>query len=87
MIYGFVSNLKIEDGEADVAVPFVDEPGADHYAPVGLGFEFDTGGHVFQLNFTNAKGIMPTDYLPYTFSNWGDGQWRIGFTISRLFNL
>lgn len=72
---------------ADMSLPFTDDVGPDRYVPFGLGFEFDTGGHVFQLNFTNARGIMPTDYLPYTFSNWADGQWRIGFTISRLFNL
>lgn len=55
--------------------------------PLGIGLEFDTGGHVFQLNFTNATGIVETDYIPYTQSNWGDGEFRMGFTISRLFNL
>lgn len=75
---------------ADVAVPFIqDVPDArsSHQIPIGIGFEFDTGGHIFQVNLTNATGIMPTDYLPYTFSNWGDGQFRLGFTISRMFNL
>jgi hypothetical protein len=72
---------------ADFAAPLVDEAGVDRFAPFGIGFEFDTGGHVFQLNFTNARGIMPTDYLPYTQSDWGEGQFRMGFTISRLFNL
>ena len=73
----------------DFALPFINEAqnAPKHYAPVGIGFEFDTGGHVFQLNFTNATGLMPTDYIPYTLSNWGDGQFRIGFTISRIFNL
>jgi hypothetical protein len=60
---------------------------AKYYPPIGIGLAFDTGGHVFQLNFTNAAGIMPTDYIPYTRSNWLDGQFRIGFTISRIFNL
>ena len=60
---------------------------ANYQIPIGLGLEFDTGGHVFQLNFTNTTGIMPTDYIPYTRSNWLDGQFRIGFTISRIFNL
>ena len=60
---------------------------ANYQTPFGIGFEFDTGGHVFQLNFTNAPGIMPTDYIPYTRSDWAEGQFRIGFTISRIFNL
>lgn len=57
------------------------------YPILGLGLEIDTGGHVFQLNLTNATGIMETDFLPYTTSNWADGEFRFGFTISRLFNL
>ncbi len=60
---------------------------ANYQVPFGIGLEFDTGGHVFQLNFTNATGIMPTDYIPYTRSDWAEGQFRIGFTISRIFNL
>ncbi len=58
-----------------------------HYPFLGLGLEFDTGGHVFQLHFTNSRGIAETDFLPGTTSNWLDGQFRLGFTISRLFNL
>lgn len=59
-----------------------------YYPAVGVGFEWETGGgHVFQLNLTNATGIAETDYIPYTQSNWSDGQYRLGFTISRLFTL
>lgn len=58
------------------------------YPALGIGFEFETGGgHIFQVNLTNAMGIMETDYIPYTTSNWADGEFRIGFTISRLFKL
>lgn len=60
----------------------------DYYPCIGIGFEFDTsGGHVFQVNLTNSQAIQETDYIPYTRSNWGDGQFRLGFTISRLFNM
>lgn len=74
---------------ADLTVPFNDRRTADagYYYPFGFGFEFDTGGHIFQLNFTNATGIMETDYIPYTTTSWGEGEFRLGFTISRLFNL
>ena len=58
-----------------------------YYPPIGIGLEIDTGGHVFQINFTNAGGIMETDYIPYTTSDWSKGQFRLGFTISRTFNL
>ncbi len=59
----------------------------NYYPAIGLGLEFETGGHVFQLNFTNATGIQETDYIPYTRSSWLDGGFRIGFMISRVFNL
>jgi hypothetical protein len=73
----------------DITLPFVQERGADtgYYPAVGLGLEIDTGGHVFQVNLTNATGIMETDFIPYTTSSWFDGEFRLGFTISRLFNL
>jgi hypothetical protein len=62
--------------------------GIDYTIPFGVGLEFDTsGGHVFQINVTNSRGISETDYIPYTTSNWGDGEFRLGFTISRLFSL
>ena len=59
-----------------------------YYPPLGIGLEWETGGgHVFQLNFTNATGIEQTDYIPYTQSNWLDGEYRLGFTIARQFRI
>jgi len=55
--------------------------------PVALGVEFDTGGHTFQLNFTNSRGFGEAQYIPSTTSNIADGQFRFGFTISRVFKL
>ena len=74
---------------ADVTVPFSNTITSDngYSIPVGFGLEWDTGGHVFQLNFTNATGLFETDYIPYTITSWGEGEFRMGFTISRWFNL
>ena len=74
---------------ADVTFPFSDYRITENgfYPALGIGLEIDSGGHLFQLNFTNATGIMETDFIPYTTSNWLDGEFRFGFTISRLFNL
>lgn len=74
----------------DATIPFDNlrlTTGNGYYIPLGIGFEFDTGGHVFQINLTNTRGIEPSDYIPYTTSNWGEGQFRIGFTISRAFRM
>lgn len=54
---------------------------------LGVGLEIDTGGHVFQINFTNAKAIFETDYIPNNRDTWGNGEVGLGFTISRIFNL
>jgi hypothetical protein len=71
---------------ADATFLLADRPDG-FYTPMGIGLEIDTGGHIFQLNFTNATGIIENDYIPYTTSNWGDKEFRLGFTISRTFNL
>ncbi len=74
---------------ADLTVPFSENRTTENgfYPALGIGFEFETGGHVFQVNFTNARAIVETDFIPYTTSDWGDGEFRLGFTVSRLFNL
>ena len=74
---------------ADANVPFsaMRTKSNGFYPAIGVGLEMETGGHIFQLNFTNATGITETDYIPYTRSNWLDGQFRLGFTISRTFKL
>ncbi len=89
---GFASRIqltKVFGFLIDATFPFSERRTAanGYYPAIGLGLEIDTGGHVFQVNLTNATGIMETDYVPYTTSNWGDGQYRLGFTISRVFNL
>ena len=71
---------------ADATFLLADRP-EGFYTPMGIGLEIDTGGHIFQVNFTNATGIIENDYIPYTTSNWGDNEFRLGFTISRIFNL
>lgn len=57
------------------------------YDPLGVGFEILTAGHVFRLNFTNATEILENRFIPRTISTWGKGQFRWGFTISRMFTL
>jgi len=54
--------------------------------PLGFGAEFETGGHVFTLNITNAPGISQVNSLSNTEQSYGRGQFRLGFTISRMFD-
>ena len=64
-----------------------DNTAVPYYMPLGIGVEIETGGHVFQMNYTNTSGIIANDYVPNSASNWLDGEFKIGFTISRVFNL
>ncbi len=57
------------------------------FHPLALGVEFDTGGHIFQLNFSNSRGFGEAQYIPSTFSDFMEGQFRFGFSISRVFKL
>lgn len=54
--------------------------------PLGFGIEVQTGGHVFTLNITNANAVSEINYLNQTRSSYGGGQYRLGFTISRMFD-
>lgn len=57
------------------------------YNPFSLGFEMETGGHVFSLFFTNASGLVENNYLPATTDAWSKAQVKFGFSISRTFAL
>jgi len=61
--------------------------GNGFYDPLGAGIEIETGGHVFTINVTNARAVSEINYLNDTQSNFAKGQFRIGFTISRMFDL
>ncbi|MBA2422373.1 MAG: hypothetical protein H0V61_04035, partial [Chitinophagales bacterium] len=56
-----------------------------YFDPLSLGVEIETGGHVFTINFTNSTGLLENCFLPFTRSNWLDGQFRLGFNIARNF--
>ncbi|TVQ12748.1 MAG: hypothetical protein EA361_10665 [Bacteroidetes bacterium] len=52
-----------------------------------IGFDFDTGGHVFQLHFTNSQPMFERAFLTETRGNWIDGDIYFGFNITRVFGL
>lgn len=54
---------------------------------LSLGFDLETGGHVFQVFLTNSSSINETAVIPYTESKWSKGQIRLGFNISRVFGV
>jgi len=61
--------------------------GAKYYNSMGIGWEVETGGHVFQIFFTNSYGILENNYLVFTNTTWRASGVRIGFNITRIFAL
>ena len=57
------------------------------YNPLGAGVEFETGGHVFSLMFTNATGIIENEFIPNTTDTWTKGGFKFSFNISRNFSI
>ncbi|MFD2144632.1 DUF5777 family beta-barrel protein [Mucilaginibacter antarcticus] len=54
--------------------------------PIGIGYEIETGGHVFTVNVTNTNAISEMNMLSNNQYRFSKGQYRLGFTISRMFD-
>lgn len=57
------------------------------YNPLGVGLEIETGGHVFNMIFTNSTALLENQFIPGTSTTWTKGEYRWGFSISRTFSL
>ncbi len=55
--------------------------------PLSVGFDIETGGHVFQLHVTNTKGMNEKAFIAETSQDWGKGEIQIGFNLSRVFTV
>lgn len=53
---------------------------------LSIGFDVETGGHVFQLFFTNASAPYEKGFIADTRGRWQNGDVRFGFNISRMFS-
>lgn len=53
---------------------------------LSLGFDIETGGHVFQLFFTNVAAPFEKGFITDTKAKWSKGDVRFGFNIARMFN-
>ena len=53
----------------------------------GIGYDIETGGHVFQLMVTNARGSFESEYIENASGAFEDLNLYLGFNISRAFYL
>lgn len=62
------------------------QPNPAYHNSLSLGFDIETGGHVFQLHFTNSPGMIERQFITQTEGQWGKGDVHYGFNISRTFS-
>ncbi|MCB0583176.1 MAG: hypothetical protein KDD10_28110 [Phaeodactylibacter sp.] len=58
-----------------------------YYNSLAIGFDIETGGHVFQLHFTNSTSMIHRGFITETTGNWADGDIHFGFNIARVFTI
>lgn len=54
---------------------------------LSFGVDIETGGHVFQLHFTNSRGMTERTFISETAGKWEKGDILFGFNISRVFTI
>ena len=54
---------------------------------LSVGFDIETGGHVFQVHFTNSPGMNERTFIADTKGLWDKGDILFGFNISRVFTI
>ncbi len=89
---GVGSRLKLSkrvaiNGEYIYVLP--DQLSTDFYHSLSVGLDIETGGHVFQLHFSNSQSMVERGFITETSGQWNsalDGV-RFGFNISRVFTL
>lgn len=53
--------------------------------PLSIGFDLETGGHVFQMHLSNAQAMNTNGFLGQGTGDWSDGNIYFGFNLSRTF--
>ncbi|MCW3121692.1 MAG: hypothetical protein JWQ38_1184 [Flavipsychrobacter sp.] len=61
--------------------------GVPTYNALSVGLDIETGGHVFQLVFSNSQGMSDRTFIGQTTDSWGKGALHFGFNISRVFTV
>ncbi len=59
----------------------------DNENSLSLGFDIETGGHVFQLFLTNSQPLFERGFITETQGRWNKGEIYLGFNIIRTFSL
>lgn len=60
---------------------------SQYHNSASIGIDIETGGHVFQLHFTNSRGMTDRQFITETTGDWLDGDIMFGFNVTRVFGI
>lgn len=69
----------------DYAYNFSKDKNSVYKNPFTLGIDIETGGHVFQLLFSNARGTNDSAFLTKAQGDCSNGDISFGFNVVRVF--
>ncbi|WP_339793518.1 DUF5777 family beta-barrel protein [uncultured Imperialibacter sp.] len=90
---GFGGRIKLSrrtalNGEYILRVADKNAPNVANYNDsFSIGFDIETGGHVFQLHLTNSLAMMEKGFIAENTDTWGNGGIHFGFNVTREFTL
>jgi len=58
-----------------------------YHNSLSLGVDIETGGHVFQLHFSNSTSMIEKGFICETEGQWKDADVHFGFNVSRVFTV
>jgi hypothetical protein len=80
-----LTNRLALTGEYYYVLP--DQLAPEYYNSLSIGIDIETGGHVFQLHFTNSTAMIDKGFITETTGQWGQGDIHFGFNVSRVFTI
>jgi hypothetical protein len=87
-VLGFGGRMKVSKRmsiNADYAFNFNRSKNSLYNNPLTFGLDIETGGHVFQLLFSNAQSTNEPGFLSNAEGDWANGNVFFGFNIVRVF--
>lgn len=83
---GFRRKLTMRSSLNVEWIPVLSDKGS-FYNSFSIGMDVETGGHVFQMGFTNSIGLSENLFLTRNTTQWNNAGIRFGFNMSRVFTL
>ena len=74
--------LRLNEDDLDLV-----ESSKQYKNALSIGFDIETGGHVFQLHLSNSRNMTDASYIDRTTGDIGDGGIYFGFNFTRTFKL